>query len=125
MTTSPANNIPDEWKDEPRITLARKEWAVPPMSARTIIKFLKVAGNLVVSEQTLRVGGEQLEALYEAVHCGLIRAYPEVTLDAFMDMPVAPTELMGAFKIIGEAAGLEVDKVKAGEDSAAASLAIN
>jgi hypothetical protein len=118
MTEAPANNIPQEWKDEPTIALAGKMWAVPPMSARSIIAFVKVAGGLAVSSDMMRLGGDQLEKLYEAVHCGLHRAYPGLTFDAFMDMPVKPPELIDAFPVIGKAAGLEIAKV--GEAAAAA-----
>lgn len=111
MSTSPANSIPDEWKDEPRIKLGKQEWAVPPMTARVIIEFIKITSGLRVSADAKSLSSDDLEKLYLAVHCGLRRAYPNVSFDEFMEMPINPNDLIGAFPIIGAAAGLEVSKV--------------
>lgn len=99
-------NIPENFGDAPRVTLAGKEWAVPPMSARKIIKF----GGKIVGLNLGRLDEDGLSAIYEATHIALGTAYPALTFDAFLDMPVTMDEILEAMPVLTTAAGMKMTK---------------
>lgn len=100
------DNIPENFGDAPRITLAGKEWAVPPLSARTIIKF----GGKIMGLNLAKLDESGLKAIYEATHIVVGAVYKELTFDQFLDMPVTMDEILEAMPVMTKAAGMKMTK---------------
>jgi hypothetical protein len=108
----------DEIDAAPKVTLGKKEWAMPELAGRQIQKIVprifrgfKVV-SLMAAQKADEVTDDDLGVLYDIAYIALTRAHPELTRDEFDDLPVTISELMNAIVVIGEAAGLEVRKVQ-------------
>lgn len=118
--------IPEQWKDEPRVKLGAKgrEYAIAPMSGRNISEFTAAAVALKTGAAQLAQGdvSHNIRDLYVVVHFGLKRAYPDLSFDDFYDSDARPDQLQDAFQTVATAAGLTLRVVPAGEAQAAPSL---
>jgi hypothetical protein len=86
------------------VRLAGRDVYVAPLSLRDI---LAVADELpkVKDVTAENVTGERLAPLGEIVWHGLRRAYPKLTRDEFLDLPITLAELIAAFPVVMQQAG--------------------
>ena len=103
-----------------KITLGRREWTIPELSARRIIKFSCIVmswGKLGKKPEDMST--DELEQIYDAVLIGLQQGAPTLTKDEFMEMPITVAKAMEAIRIISKQAGLELTPVppEAGPES--------
>lgn len=111
MDNTPDENVPENFTNDLRITLAGKAWAIPPLSARRIIRF----GGKIVGLNLNRLSEDGLMTVYQAVHVALETAYPQLTLDQFLDMPVTMDEVLEAMPVLMKASGMKMKKIEPGE----------
>lgn len=96
------------------VTLAGVEWFVPLLAMRqnrvVVPRMLKVlplidAARDLDSDAYIDVFNEEtLDMFTHIVHAALTRAY-DLTLDAFLDLPITPREMMAAMPVIVKATG--------------------
>jgi hypothetical protein len=95
----------------PVITLAGREWFVPVLAMRQTRSVVPALMRLMPALQRLQSGdASQLseadyEAIIEAVHGALTRAYPTLTRDAFLDLPASTPELIAALGLVTQQTG--------------------
>lgn len=81
------------------ITLAGKEWPLPPMTGhqnRIIIPLIAKIGRLDAREITTA----QIDDVYTVIHTALTRAHPEMTREEFLSMEVSFAEVVTAMPVI-------------------------
>ena len=81
------------------VTLAGREFTVPPLSLRqslSIIDFIPTISGSDVKD----FRGERLKAVSEVIWRGLSRAYPDLTHDEFFDMQITMAELADAVSVV-------------------------
>ena len=118
MNPNPALN----YTGVPVVKLAGTEWFIPFLVARqhrivdvALVKMLPVFAELnsalKAGDGTIAIRGfstEQYDDLVTIVHTSLWRAYPGLTLDAFLDMEITRDELVAAYSVILNQSGLFV-----------------
>jgi hypothetical protein len=85
----------------PVVTLAGREWFVPTLALRqsrtvlpALMRVLPVLAELPSNEALL--SEDSFESIIDVVHVGLTRAYPTLTREDFLDLPISTVELIGA-----------------------------
>lgn len=102
-------------KDRSRtIVLAGKEWIVCPLPLRQVIAIGPLLAKCRgVSADTL--APETFDPMIEVVERALKKAYPGVTRDDLLDLPISLGELMEAITVIVEQSGGKRVDPSAGE----------
>lgn len=100
----------------PVVRLAGREWFVPVLALRQTRVVAPAFMRLLPTLSALQnaAGGDvgavletrHLDALMEAVHAALTRAYPDLSLDAFLDLEASLNELVAAVPVIAKQTGL-------------------
>ncbi|HWE05186.1 MAG TPA: hypothetical protein VG274_00670 [Rhizomicrobium sp.] len=86
--------------NDPTITIAGREWRIPPLAPRQ---------NRVVLPGLMRLGkepAEQYGTLLDIVFAALTRAHPSMTREEFDDWPIATWELVESIPVIARQTGL-------------------
>lgn len=99
----------------PKITLGEKTWFIPKLAMRQSREIRKLARALTGSgsdaSQTGQASEEQIEAMFEVCYIALTRANPELTKEAFEDLPIFQREVVAALPVIMRQAGFETEEV--------------
>ncbi len=89
----------------PVITLAGKEWFVPTLALRqsrvvvpALIRLLPDLAELPSNWAPLSDDG--FDSIIDVVHVGLTRAYPTLSREEFLDLPISTSELIGALAVV-------------------------
>lgn len=114
----------------PVIVLGGREFFAPPLAlrqARVVVPgLLQLMPRLNAIQQRIGAGDPlgvalldrgDLELMIDVVHCGLTRAYPELSRDELLDLEADFTELTAALAVIAKQTGLfaPADASPAGE----------
>ncbi len=96
------------------VRLAGRDFHVAPLSLRQIMAIADYVPKLsgITPEN---ISAERLTPLAEVVWHGLRRAYPKLTRDEFLDLPIPLTELVAALPVVIEQAGGRKVEADAGE----------
>lgn len=111
------------------VTLAGAEWFIAPLAPRqarkvipALMKLLPKLAALETSEEgedklaALAALDEQsFEGLIDVVQGALTRAYPTLTRDEFLDLPISTSELIAAVGSVIKQSGLSQPGADAGE----------
>lgn len=103
--------------EAPKVRLGKKDWSIPELSPRQIIKITGRMSHL----QHIRLNElteQDIEALYDIVFIALQRAHPDVDREKFDDMPIKPRQLMNAFPVIMRQSGLDMKETEPGKAEA-------
>jgi len=103
------------------ITLAGREWFIPPLAVRQsrvvlplLIRLMPALAEL--QERPDALGEAEWGDLVRVVHVALTRAYPSLTLDEILDLPAPLSEFAAAIAVITRQTGMFVPAEKnAGE----------
>lgn len=87
------------------VTLAGREFLVPPLSARRIIAYTKFASALA-NMNPKAVAETDLQNIYQALLIGLQQGLPNLSLDELLDMPIPISEAMSALVVVSRQAGI-------------------
>ncbi len=97
------------------IVLGGKKWEIPMLSARQnrvvdplILGLLPLFATWQQDKATAlgMLSQPQYEALQEIAYQGMSRSRPDVSRDAFLDLPVTLPELVTAFAAVAEQTGI-------------------
>jgi hypothetical protein len=85
----------------PIVTLAGREWSVPMLALRqsrvVLPELIRVIPDLAEFQSNQAAWSEDnLESIIAIVHGALTRAYPDMTRDEFLDLPISAWELISA-----------------------------
>jgi hypothetical protein len=111
----PESKILDKFKDEPKVTLGKVEWAIPPLSGRRIIRFGSLANGIAI---TRGMAEADMMKIYEAVFLGVQQGLEKdaLTFDQWLDdYPVTFEEMLAALPTIGKQAGMDIAVKAPGE----------
>ena len=105
--------IPDPKIDcagAPVITLAGSEWFVPQLAMRQLRIVVPGIMRVVPLLKTIEtdpasIGEADIDAIIRVVHTALTRAYPTLTFDTFLDMPITTAESISALHPIMRQSG--------------------
>jgi hypothetical protein len=86
------------------VTLAGRELKVAPLPLRQVIAISDVVPNFAALNSG-KVGAEAFDPLVEVVWRGLLRAYPQLTKDELLDLPITMADLVAAVSVVIEQAG--------------------
>jgi len=86
------------------VRVGGREWIIPPLSLRQILAIADFVPKLSAIGVD-NVSGERLAPLAEVLWHGLRRAYPKLTRDEFLDLPITIAELVAALPVVIEQAG--------------------
>jgi hypothetical protein len=98
----------------PVVTLAGREWFIPPLAMRqsrsvvpTLMRILPVLefGESPKIDAMRAFGEAQLDDLVNVVHGALTRAYPQLSRDEFLDLPIRLEELFAAIPVVAQQCG--------------------
>lgn len=101
--------------DVPKIRLGGRQWAVPLLAARQnklidplILRLLPLFSTWRQDPEAAlaQIGQEQYDALLDIAYYALLRAYPTLSRDEFLECPVTLAELIAAFSTIAQQTGL-------------------
>ena len=100
------------------VALGGRRWALPHLPFRAIKKiqpalfqlYGEFGGAAISAASVAELSEAQLDRLAEATYQAIVHAEPELTRDAFLDLPFSVSELMQAFPAIAQAAGLRAAK---------------
>lgn len=97
------------------VIIGGKKWQIPMLSARQnrvvdplILGLLPLFATWQ-SDKVAAIGmlsQPQYEALQEIAYQGISRGQPQVSRDAFLDLPVSLPELVTAFAVVAEQTGI-------------------
>ena len=96
------------------VTLGGTEWFVPPLTMRQsrivvpgLMRLMPLLSELQSGDVSAMaaLGEEQFDALISVVHGALARAYPKLTLEDFLDLPISTPELIGALGVVTQQTG--------------------
>ena len=113
--------IPDpkiDLSDAATVTLAGRNFYVPVLPLRQTIKIATLAPRLG-KESAAEITEAQMLDVAMIVHLALTRAYPTLTFEAFLDLPVTFAELWRAAPIILKQTRALVQEPATGEAVAA------
>jgi hypothetical protein len=108
------------------VRLAGRSWELPHLSFRSIkaiqpalFRIYASAGGVEMSNSSIAALGEDdIEGLARATWRALSQVDPDLTLDAFMDLPFSVQDLLAAFPSVALAIGLRpADKLATSEAS--------
>lgn len=101
-----------ERSEAPHVRLAGRDWAIPDLAVKQIMRLVPALARL--DELAREAGGpgvvaseEQIRRIYDVAYIALTRAYPELTREAFDDLPIRIDEIVAALPVIARQAGLE------------------
>ena len=89
----------------PCVTLAGQDWPVPMLAPRQNRVVVPAIGRWARSDHGL-ISTEQFDDAVMIVHTALTRGHPELTREAFEDLPITTLELMSALPVIARQTGL-------------------
>lgn len=102
------------------VRLGGRDWTVAPLSLRQILAIADYVPKLSAPAGD-NLSGERLMPLAEVLWHGLRRAYPGLSRDEFLDLPITVAELVAALPVVIEQAGgrrVEFTDAAAGEAQA-------
>ena len=86
----------------PVVTLGGREFFMAPLAMRQLRLVAPLAKTglkaIAALPETIVFSTGEFDTLLGAVHAALTRAYPALTLDDLLDLPIAVEELAAAFK---------------------------
>ena len=96
------------------VSLAGRRWALPHLQFRAIKKiqpalfrlYAELGGAAMTTASVAQLSETQLDRLAEAIWLALAQVDPDLSREAFLDMPFSVGELMQAFPAVARAAGL-------------------
>jgi hypothetical protein len=91
--------------DAPIITLGGQQWSVPQLPLSNSSKVIPIIQGLVSLDIT-KLTEDDINSLGKVAYYGIKRGSPDLTLDAFLEMPVTLEELILALPTISHQAGL-------------------
>lgn len=103
--------------ESPSINIGGKTFSVPPLAARSIVKFISIFGKVKKMDASQMEEAELLR-LYEAVYLGVAAADPKVKFDDFMSWPITFDEIGTALFAIAPMAGMTIEVKKPGDPPA-------
>src|SRR5208283_2675611 len=95
------------------VTLAGREWFLPPLAPRQARKvipaLMRLLPKLASLESAASAGLDEatFDELIDIVHVSLTRAYPALSRDEFLDLPIKTTELIAAIWAALKQSGLQ------------------
>jgi hypothetical protein len=107
--------------DAVMVTLAGRPFYVPVLPLRQTIKIATLAPRLG-RDGTAEITEAQLLDVATIVHLALTRAYPALTFEAFLDLPITFEELWRSAPVILRQTRALTQEPAAGEASAASPL---
>lgn len=103
----------------PTVKLGGKDWPIPELSGRRIIKFTTLASGIVIKNNPAQMAEADFLRVYEVIYTGVQQGSPELTFEQFLDdYSIKYEELLAAFPTVAKQAGLET----AAGEAAAGSL---
>ena len=91
-------------KDARKVTLGGVEFFVAPLSLRQILAIADQVPK-VIGMSAANLNSDRIEPLADVVWNGLRRAYPKLTRDEFLDLPMTIGELLRACPVVIEQGG--------------------
>jgi hypothetical protein len=96
------------------VSLAGRRWALPHLPFRAIKKiqpalfrvYAELGGVAMTTASVAQLSETQLDQLAEAIWLALAQVEPDLSREAFLDLPFSVGELMQAFPAVAQAAGL-------------------
>jgi hypothetical protein len=96
------------------VALAGRQWVLPHLPFRAIKKiqpalfqvYAELGGAVISTASVAGLSEAQLDRLAEATYQAIAHVDPELSREAFLDLPFSVSELMQAFPAIAKAAGL-------------------
>jgi hypothetical protein len=100
------------------VALGGRRWSLPHLPFRAIKKiqpalfqvYGELGGATISTANVARLSEAQLDCLAEATYQAVAHVDPELSRDAFLDLPFSVSDLMQAFPAIAQAAGLRAAK---------------
>ncbi|MFY9628340.1 MAG: hypothetical protein WAK03_09360 [Methylocystis sp.] len=98
----------------PVVVLAGREWFVPVLAMRQarvvvpgLMRLMPVLQDLQSGEASAmaRLSEDNFDNIVAVVHAALTRAYPELTHEAFLDLPISTPELVAALGVVTRQTG--------------------
>ena len=98
----------------PVVTLAGREWFVPVLAMRqarvvvpALMRLMPVLRDMQSGEPAAmaRLSSDDYDAIIAVVHAALTRAYPELSREAFLDLPASTPELVAALGVVTRQTG--------------------
>lgn len=100
------------------VRLGGKDWPIPELSGRRIIKFTTLASGIVIKNNPAQMAEEDFLRVYEVIYTGVQQGTPDLTFEEFLDdYPIKYEELLAAFPTVAKQAGLETASGEAGAES--------
>jgi len=103
----------------PMVLLGGRDWPVPELAVRQIMRLVPLMGRLYKAGAASAgiLDEEEIGWLYEIAYVALTRAHPDLSRQAFDEMPIRLHEIMSSLPVIARQAGLEFKEGgAAGED---------
>jgi hypothetical protein len=96
------------------IALAGRQWGLPHLPFRAIKKiqpalfqiYVELGGAAMSTASVAQLSEAQLDRLAEATFQAIVHTDPDLSKEAFLDLPFSVSELMRAFPNVARAAGL-------------------
>lgn len=96
------------------VTLGGRRWALPHLPFRAIRKiqpalfrtYVELGGDAISPASVAQLDEAQLDRLAEATYQAIAHVDPDLSREAFLDLPFSVGELMQAFPSLARAAGL-------------------
>ena len=96
------------------VSLAGRRWRLPHLPFRAIKKiqpalfqiYAELGGAAISTSSVAELSETQLDRLAEATYLAIAHADPELSKEAFLDLPFSVGDLMLAFPAVANAAGL-------------------
>ena len=96
------------------VSLGGRRWALPHLPFRAIKKiqpalfqvYAELGGAAISTASVAQLSEAQLDRLAEATYQAIASVDPDLSREAFLDLPFSVSELMQAFPSIAKAAGL-------------------
>lgn len=100
------------------VRLGGKDWTIPELSGRRIIKFTTLASGIVIKNNPQQMAEVDFMRVYEVIYIGVQQGMPELTFEQFLDnYPIKYEELLAAFPTVAKQAGLETATGEAAAES--------
>lgn len=102
----------DNPESHPTVSLGGKDWEVPPLSARRIIKFGAMASS--VANITNRMPESDMMTIYEAIFVGVSQGFKNgdaMTFEKWLDeYHIVFDEIIAALPVISKQAGMQFER---------------
>jgi len=108
------------------ISLAGRRWALPHLPFRAIKKiqpalfriYAELGGAAISTSSVAQLTEAQLDRLAEVTYQAIAHVDPDLSREAFLDLPFSVGELMLAFPAVAQAAGLRAAPADQGRQEA-------